>query len=327
MRVQDTAPTVSTVSTGTPARLATMRAVVLEAFGPPDVLRVASLPVPQSGPGEVRVRVRAAGVQPFDTLVRQGPPPVPVAFPQQLGNEFAGTVDAVGEGVSGWAPGDEVIGWAFMRSQAEYVVTAASSLVVRPPAMPWPEAGALSSSGQTALQALAALALVPGETLLIQGAAGGVGTMATQLARAAGVRVIGTAREENHAHVARLGAVPVTSGEGLGERVRRLGPGRIDAALDAAGGRALPDAVDLVDDRRRVVTLVDFDQAARLGVRSVRAQLSHAQLSELVRLVAAGALHVHVRACYPLERIVAAHRDVGAGHGRGKVVVTLDGPT
>lgn len=305
----------------------TMRAVVFDEYGPPAVLRVATLPAPRPEAGEVRVRVLTAGVQPFDTMVRNGSMPVAVTFPQQLGNEFAGVVDAVGAGagVEGWAPGDEVIGWAFMRSLADYVIAGASSLVAKPAEMSWPEAGGLSSSGQTAIQALGALDLAAGETLLVQGAAGGAGTMAVQLARAAGVRVIGTAREANHDHLRRLGAIPVTYGEGLADRVHAVAPHGVDAALDAVGGQALRDALDLVGDPRRVVTLVDFDQAERLGTGAVRAQLSHGQLHELVTLVADGQLHVHLRATYPLERIIDAHRDVGSGHGPGKVVIDLRG--
>lgn len=300
-----------------------MRAVVFDRHGPPEVLRVADLPEPELGPGQVRVRARTVGVQPFDTLVRRGTIDVPVAFPQQLGNEFAGVVDAVGADAGRWRVGDEVLGWAHMASLADRVITDADALVAKPAAMDWDAAGGLGASGQTALSALDDLRVGTGETLLVHAAAGGAGSMSVQIARARGARVIGTASAANHGYLDDLGAEPLDYGDGLVDRVRSLAPDGVDAVLDAVGGRALHDSLDLTPDRERIGTLVEHDLARRLGVRGIRARRSAAQLRELVALFGAGALRVHIRSRYSLEDVVAAHHDVERGHGRGKVVVIV----
>lgn len=301
-----------------------MRAVVFDRFGPPDVLRLINIPAPPAGPGQVRVSVRTAGVQPFDTLVRRGGIDVPVRFPQQLGNEFAGTVDTVGPDVAGWTPGAEVIGYSWMNAQAGYVVVDTGSLVARPPGMPWDAAGALFASGTTALTALRTLQVTAGDTLLVHGAAGGAGTMAVQLARSLGARVVGTASAANLDHVAALGAIPVRYGEDLPTRVRAAAPGGVTAVLHAAGGeRALRDSLSLGTHPDRIGTLTDVDSATRLGLRIIHAQRSRANLESLVRANREGRLRVVVRARYPLTRIGDAHGDVERGHGRGKVIITV----
>jgi NADPH:quinone reductase-like Zn-dependent oxidoreductase len=302
-----------------------MRAAVFDRYGPPEVLRVVDLPAPVPRADQVRVRVRSAGVQPFDTYVRRGVPGFSAeAFPQQLGQEFSGVVDRPGRAVTGWVEGDEVLGWARLTSHAEYVVTDADAIVPKPGDMPWDAAGALSSSGQTAATALRALRLGPGQTVLIHAAAGGVGTMAVQVARARGARVIGTASTTNHAYLSDLGAIPVAYGPDLIDRVRAVAPDGVDAVLDAAGGQALQDSLDIVRDRSRIATLVDHDRADELGVCGVRARLGAGQLDELVALHQAGVLRVVIRAAFPLERIVDAHRAVEARHGAGKVVLRVE---
>lgn len=301
-----------------------MKAIVFDRYGPPEVLRLADLDRPRPGPSQVRVRVRAAGIQPFDALVRQGRMEVPVNFPQQLGNEFAGVVDQVGSGVREWSDGDEVLGWAHMASLAEYTVADQDAIVGKPAAMPWQVAGGLGASGQTAATALRDLAVDSGETLLIHAAAGGAGTAAVQLGQAWGAAVIGTSSEANHEYIASLGATPVSYGSGLIERVRAAAPAGVDAALDAVGGQALHDSLALVRNKNRIATLVDHDLAGELGVRGVRARRSAAQLSEIVTLSQQGALHVTIRAMFPLEAIADAHRLIETGHGKGKIVVVLD---
>lgn len=300
-----------------------MRALVFDTHGSADVLRVTDLPDPIPGPGQVRVRVVAAGVQPFDTQARAGSMAVPVAFPQQLGNEFAGVVDRVGPGVERWQAGEEVIGWAPMASHADYVVADADAVVAKSPRLGWPEAGALGASGQTALTALRELDVRGGETLLVHAAAGGAGSMAVQLARQRGARVIGTASPGNHDYLRGLGAEPVRYGEGLADRVRAMAPAGVDAALDAIGGRALTDSIELVGDRRRIATLVDHDRAADLGVHGIRARRTRQQLTDLAQLAATGNLTVSIRARYPIHRAREAHRDIEQGHGAGKVVLTF----
>ncbi|MBF6331232.1 NADP-dependent oxidoreductase [Nocardia transvalensis] len=300
-----------------------MKAVVFEEYGPPEVLRIVDLATPNPEPGQVRVRVHASGVQPFDTGVRQGWPGFPVTFPAQIGNEFAGVVDAVGPDVTEFVPGDEVLGWVFMAGLAEYVVVGTDAVVPKPQTMPWEVAGSLSASGQTAYTALHELGVGQGDTVLVHAAAGGVGTVAVQLARAWGATVLGTASPANHSYLQELGAMPVAYGEGLIERVRQIAPQGVDAVVDGAGGRALRDSIELVENADRIGTLVDHALAEQLGARSIRAQRSASRLAELVRLWERGSLRVHVRATYPLDRAAEAHRDVERGHGRGKVAVVV----
>ncbi|MGH8447603.1 MAG: NADP-dependent oxidoreductase [Solimonas sp.] len=306
-----------------------MQAVVFAAYGGPDVLETRAVPRPLPGPGQVRVRVRAAGVQPADAKLRAGRPagrawPLPVRFPQMLGNEFAGAIDRLGPGADEFAVGDEVLGWAVLSCYAEYVVVSPAQIVAKPPAMPWAVAGALSASGQTAYAALQALNVGRGDTLLIHAAAGGVGSAAVQLARRHGATVIGTASAANHDYLRGLGATPVAYGPGLVERVRALAPLGIDAALDAIGDEALVASVALGIDRGRIGTLADPAAAERLGVRSLRTRRSLACLNELVELHGSGALDVTVRRTYALHEAAAAHRELDSGHGRGKLVLLID---
>lgn len=300
-----------------------MKAVVFREYGPPEVLETVDLERPRPDSEQVLVRVRAAGVQPFDTGVRRGWTGFPVNFPQQIGNEFAGVVAAVGDSVSGFAEGDEVLGWVFMSALAEYVVVGTDAVVPKPAGMGWEIAGSLSASGQTAYTALRELGVGRNDTVLVHAAAGGVGTVAIQLARAWGATVIGTASEANHDYLDALGAIPVTYGEGLAERVRAIAPHGVDAVIDGIGGQALRDSRALVGDAQRIGTLVDHDLAEELGARGIRAQRSTERLTELVELHQADGLRLHVRAAFPLEHTARAHHEVESGHGRGKVVVTV----
>lgn len=302
-----------------------MNAIVFSEPGPPDVLHLSEVDDPEARPGQVRVRVRAAGVQPADLAVRRGwaPPGATLQLPQTPGNEFAGTIDGVGHGVADFTVGDEVLGFTTLGSYAELVAVDAAQVVLKPPSMPWEVAGALSASGQTAHTALEDLAVGAGETVLVHAAGGGVGSMAVQLARHRGARVIGTGRPASHDHLRSLGAVPVTYGDGLAERVRTLAPDGVDAALDAVGGEALAVSVELVEDRARIGTLVDFAGAARLGVRALRSRRSAARLTDLVDLYREGVLHVPIWRTFTLADAGAAHREVATGHARGKVVLLV----
>lgn len=303
-----------------------MKAVQVHEFGPPGVLQLADLPAPQAGPGQVRVRVRAAGVLPFDLRVRSGwsPPGQALALPVVLGNEFAGVVDAVGPEVNDIARGDHVLGFDVLGCYAEQVVVGADQVAPRPHNMPWEVAGGFSANGQGAHTALQAIGVRPGDTVLILGAAGGLGAFAVQLARAWGAAtVIGTASQPNHDYLRRLGAIPVSYGDGLVERVRAVAPGGVDAALDAAGPDALRAAVELVEDPARVTTMVSYELAAQLGLPQRFGQRSAARLAELCGLYAAHQIVVHLRRIYPLQQAEDAHRDLGRGHGRGKVVLSV----
>ncbi|UBU19142.1 NADP-dependent oxidoreductase [Nonomuraea gerenzanensis] len=302
-----------------------MRAAAFAEPGGPEVLKVMEVPAPQAGPGQVRVRVRAAGVQPFDTAVRAGwlPPYLDaVPYPRIPGNEFAGVVDQVGEGVTGIAVGAEVLGFSRLFAYAEYIVVPATDVTAKPAGVPWEVAGGLTSGVQTAELAIDGIGVAEGETLLVHGAAGSVGTAAVQIARRRGATVIGTAREVNHDYLRELGAVPVAYGEGLADRVHALAPGGVDAALDGAGGHALEVSLELVPDRARIVTLVEHGRAAELGVRLVQGERSAERLGRYAALYAEGAFSFPVRRTYPLEEAADAHREIETGHGQGKVVLT-----
>ncbi|NBH06931.1 NADP-dependent oxidoreductase [Amycolatopsis sp. SID8362] len=294
-----------------------MKAVAFTEFGGPEVLRVLDLPEPHAGPGEVRVRVKAAGVQPYDAAVRGGwePPGLVLGWPRVPGNEFAGVVDE-GE----LEAGTEVLGFTAVRAAAEYIVVPASDVTPKPPEMPWEVAGGFTAGTQTASIALEALKLRAGETLLVHGAAGSVGTAAVQLARLAGAEVVGTASASNQDYVRSLGATAVVYGEGLKERVAPLG---VDVVLDGAGGEALDLSLELVKDRSRILTLVDHGRAAELGVLVSKSGRSAARLAELAALYAKGDLRFHVRRAYPYTEAAAAHREIETGHGRGKIVLTF----
>ncbi|GII79358.1 oxidoreductase [Sphaerisporangium rufum] len=299
------------------------RIVVFEEYGGPEVLRVIETADPRPAAGQIRVRVRAAGVQPFDAFYRRGDFARyrPATFPARLGNEVAGVVDAAGQDATGFAPGDEVIAFVDAVGYADTVVAPATSAVHRPPGMPWPEAGALSASGQTADTALDELGVTAGDTLLVHAAAGGVGSFAVQLAVARGATVIGTASERNHEYLRAFGAIPVTYGPGLAERVRALAPGGITAALDCVGGQANEVSVELLGSPDRAVTLADWDAGRRVGVRRVGTGRSAARLARLLAHYEKGTLQVPVTATFPLDQAPAAHRAIETGHTRGKIVL------
>ncbi|MET8149736.1 NADP-dependent oxidoreductase [Actinoplanes sp. NPDC049668] len=301
-----------------------MRAAVFDSYGPPEVLRIADLPDPEPGPGQVRIRVRAAGVQPFDVAVRQGwIKRGPEHFPHQVGQEYSGVVELLGEGVTGLAPGDPVLGSTMMAGQATHVVVPAADVVAKPPELDFPTAAALVAAAQTASGALRELGVAAGDTLLVHAAAGSVGTIAVQLARLAGATVIGTASPANHDHLRRLGALPVAYGDGVVAAVRAVADGPVTVALDAAGRGAIAASVELGVPRDRIGTIVDDKAAAEFGTMVVRAGRSPARLAEVVALAARGVLTMPVRA-YPLTEAAEAHRVVEAGHGRGKVVLIVE---
>ncbi|MEU3165443.1 NADP-dependent oxidoreductase [Streptosporangium sp. NPDC006930] len=307
-----------------------MKAAAFFEFGGPEVLRVAELPTPEAGEGQVRVRVRAAGVQPFDLAIREGWTPQGVSgeLPRVPGNEFAGVVDQVGEGVEGSVDGvfvgAEVLGFDLLNCYAEYVVVPAENVTSKPANMPWEVAGGFTAGTQTAHIALRQLGVGEGDTVLVHAAAGGVGTAAVQLARLWGAAtVIGTAREENHDYLRALGATPVTYGEGLAERVRALAPNGVDLVVDGAGGEALDVSLELVKGER-IVTLVEHGRAAELGVQVTQGVRQASRLAELAALYAKGDLVFPVRRTYPLERAADAHREVAGRHGQGKVVLVTD---
>ena len=298
-----------------------MKAVVIDEFGGPRVLHVADRELPEPGAGQVRVRVRAAGVNGIDGTIRSGAAQqmFPTQLPAVLGLEIAGTVDGVGPGVEGLAAGDDVLGFADGGGYAEY--TLATIVAPKPAELGWTEAAALPVAAETALRVLRLLEVTQGDTLLIHGAAGGVGTVAVQLAVARGAIVIGTASEANHDHLRELGATPVLYGEGLVDRVRAAAPDGVDAVFDAAGQGALPDSIGLRGGTSRIVTIAD-PAAFGLGIPfSGEAARDAGDLAEVARQAGDGRLRVTVAETYSLEEAPAAHEAVATGHGRGKVVL------
>ncbi|GLW11618.1 oxidoreductase [Microtetraspora sp. NBRC 13810] len=300
--------------------------IALTRFGPPEVLRPLRIETPRPGPGQALVRIRAAGVNPVDCKLRRGDfaGTDPAGFPQRLGNEFAGTVVALGPDVpadGAVAVGADVVGSATAQAYAEVLVVDTAGLVVKPPPVPWEMAAGLPAAGQTAHTALSQLGVGPGDVLLIHAAAGGVGTIATQLACELGARVIGTAGEHNHDYLRSLGATPTTYGPGLLDRVRALAPDGVDVVLDLVGGEAVTTSLALVQDRHRIGTTVDRRAVEEHGVLRVGGR-SLPALREIVGKAATGRLTLPVRT-FPLREAVAAHRLVESGHVRGKVVLTV----
>ena len=305
-----------------------MKAITFNRLGPPDVLQLTELPVPSAGPGTVRVRVKTAGVMPIDAKVRSGSVPYAQSHPFPIipGNEFAGIIDEVGDGVSEFVRGDEVIGFTLFGGYAEYVVVSCDQLVRKPAGMPWETAGGFTGNGQGAHMALEAIRIQPGDTVLIHGAAGGLGTFAVQLALAWGAgRATGTPTEATHDHPRRLGAIPLGYGDGLAARVRAIAPAGVDAALHAGGGDdiALQASVDLVQDTSRIVAMVPSVQAQTLGIRQLTGTRSKERLAELVRIYNEGKVDIHIRKVLPLDQAREAHREIESGHGRGKIVLSV----
>lgn len=299
-----------------------MEAIVFDRFGGPEVLRVAQVDVPVPGAGQVRLRVRTAGVNPLDFKIRNGAMQqvFPTTFPAVPGLEAAGVVDEVGPGVTALAAGDEVIALTDTGAYAQYALATVAAR--KPAGLGWDEAAALPVAGETSQRVLELLAVKPGETLLVHGAAGAVGGLAVQLALAGGATVIGTASPVNHDYLRELGVLPVAYGDGLVARVRALAPQGVDAVFDAAGQGVLPHAIELRGGTTdRIVTIAD-PAAARLGVTfSAGGQARGEALAELARLAVAGTLRVAVAGTFSLAEAGRAQEQSATGHTRGKLVL------
>jgi NADPH:quinone reductase-like Zn-dependent oxidoreductase len=301
------------------------RVVQFAEYGTPEVLRVVDAESPVPGPTQVRIAVRAAGVNPIDWKILSGQMRqlFPVELPAGVGSDVAGVVDAVGAEVTEWAVGDEVLGRSTTGSFADYALTESDEIVRKPAGVAWEVAGSLAGAGGTAYTVLKKLGVKAGDTLLVHAAAGGVGTFAVQLAKAQGVNVIGTAGESNHEYLRSLGATPVTYGDGLLERVRAVAPEGVDAVLDASGRGEIPLSIELTGDPSRVLTLVAFDKA-NTGIQ-VHAGGSGSELGaalrELATLVAQDRLVVSISETYPLTEAGAALTASTTGHVHGKLVV------
>ena len=303
-----------------------MKAVRFDEYGPVGVLKAEDVPQPAPEAGQVLVRVKAAGINPGEAKIRDGllHSRWPATFPSGQGSDLAGIVERVGPGVTGVSAGDEVIGWVDTRSsQAEYAVVQASNQTPKPGNVSWEVAGALPVAGFTAWAAVRAVGLKPGDTVVVSGAAGGVGSITVQLARRAGATVVGLASEANHGWLEKHGAIPVSYGEGVADRIREVAQ-KVDAFIDAYGGDYVEVALnELGVEPSRVDTIVRFDAVAEYGIKAEgnAAGASASTLAELADLISAGQLEVPIAATYPLDQVRAAYARLAEGHLRGKIVL------
>ena len=303
-----------------------MRAVRFDRYGEIDVLKVVDVDRPKAGPGELLVRVKAAGINPGEASIRKGLLHAiwPATFPSGEGTDLAGVVEEVGEGVQGFASGDEVIGFTNRRaSHAEYVLVNARDVVRRPENVPWEVAGAIFVAGTTAYAAVRAVAAGRGDRVVVSAAAGGVGSIAVQLAKLAGAAVIGIAGPGNHAWLRDHGVAPVAYGEGLEERIRAAAGGSVDAFIDTFGGGYVDLAIRLGVRPERIDTIIDFAAAQKHGVKTEgnAAAATAEVLGELVGLVREGKLDVPIARTYPLAKVQDAFRDLEQRHTQGKIVL------
>jgi NADPH:quinone reductase-like Zn-dependent oxidoreductase len=315
-------------------------AVRFHRTGGPDVLVVDDVPPPEPGPGQVRLAVVAAGVNPVECRIRRGEVPVAGPGPWGLGTDVAGVVDAVGPvgsrhvacslgaGGAAFAVGDAVFGRALGGAYAEYALADVADLLPKPAALPWDVAASVAISGETAYRTLGLLGVTGlGGTLLVHGASGGVGALAVQLAVLGGARVIGTAGPSSLGRVRALGAEPVAYGPGWAERVRALAPEGVDAVLDTAGAGVLGESVALAGGPEGVVTIADRRRAAEHGVtysRGLVARVPMAEVfAELLPALVDGRVAVHVAHRLPLAEAAQTHRISEAGHPGGRIVLTV----
>ena len=307
------------------------RAVVATAYGGPEVLSLTDVDPGEPGPGEVLLEVRAAGVNPIDWKTYTGTFGTDLSrLPLRLGQEAAGVVQQVGPDAEPWVPGDEVIAFRAPGAYADRLIVRATELVPKPPKLSWAKSSALLLSGVTAMHAVVATRIGVGDTVLVHGAAGGVGSMVVQIARARGARVIGTASPANHEYLVDIGAIPVVYGPGLAARVRAIARTEVHAAIDTVGtNEALDTSVALVTDRQRVATIAGFAHGAVLHVNVLGTRpgtdpgtdIRFAARRKLVDLVNAGKVDVRIATTYRLADVARAHRTGIAGRADGKMAL------
>jgi NADPH:quinone reductase-like Zn-dependent oxidoreductase len=303
------------------------RAVRFDEYGGVDVLHVDDVDPPRPGPGQLLVSVKAAGINPGEGKIREGlmHERFPATFPSGQGSDLAGVVAEVGEGAGGFSVGDEVLGFTHNRaSQAELVVVEAKNVTRKPPGVPWEVAGALYVVGVTAYAAVQAVDLTAQDTVVVSGAAGGVGSLAVQLARRTGARVIGLASEPNHQWLSDHGVTPLTYGDGVQQRIREASGGAPTAFIDTVGSGYVDLALALGVRPERIETIIDFAAAQKHGTQmagSTSPEDPAQVLAELADLIARGELDLPIAAIYPLERVRDAFRQVEGGHTHGKIVL------
>ncbi|MFH8568556.1 NADP-dependent oxidoreductase [Streptomyces sp. NPDC017993] len=306
-----------------------MKAIITNSYGGPEVLEYTDQPDPKVAPDAVLVRVKAAGVNPVDWKIVAGylDALMHMHFPLIPGWDVAGVVEAVGVDATEYAVGDEVMGYVRKDEVqhgtfAELVSAPVRTLARKPASLNWQQAAGLPLAGLTAYQALKRVGTRQGETVLVHAAAGGVGSLAVQIAVAQGARVIGTASERNHEFLRSLGAEPVSYGDGLADRVRELAPEGVDVAVDFVGGGAVDVSQEVLKDRTRVVSVADAEVTAK-GGHMVWVRPDSADLTALGDLAEAGKLTVPVDATFPLSEAAEAFRRSMAGRTRGKIVLDV----
>ncbi|MEV7731718.1 NADP-dependent oxidoreductase [Streptomyces sp. NPDC088921] len=304
-----------------------MKAVKFDGHGDLDVLEVRKVDDPIAEPGGVVVRVKAATINPGDIKVITGKSRHwgELTFPSGVGASFAGTVDAVGDGVTDWAVGDEVYGWSARKEAlAELVSVPAEHLVAKPADLSWEVASTLYGAPSAAWSAVQAVGAGSGDTIVVSAAAGGAGGFASQFARTKGATVIGLASEHNHEWLRSRGIIPVQYGDGQLERIRDAAPGGVDAFVDTFGGGYIDLAVELGVDVDRINTIVDFAGAARLGVKTKGSDSPadpRGALAEIAAAIADGTIELPIARTYPLEQVREAYEELGKRHTRGKIVL------
>ncbi len=300
-----------------------MKAVRFDHYGDIDVLQVIDVPIPDPAPGQVLLKVKAASINPGEASIRKGllHAMFPATFPSGEGTDFAGVVTKVGADTAGFSLGDELIGFTnFRASHAEYVIAEAQNLIRKPSNVPWEVAGALPVAGSTAYAAVRAVSLKPGDTVAVSGAAGGVGSIAVQLAKRSGAEVIGIAGQSNHAWLNAHGVKPLAYGDDLIDRLRAIG---VTAFIDTHGHGYVKLAIDLGIDPARINTIIDFEAAKQYKTKSEGSQsaMNAAVLQELTQLLASGDLEIPIAATYPLAEIRSAFQQLAQGHTHGKIVL------
>lgn len=313
------------------------RIVVAVAFGGPEVLRVDQADVAPPSPGEVSVAVRAAGVNPVDLKSYAGREKGhdESKLPLRLGVEASGVVTAAGADARGPAGpvaiGDEVIAYRILGAYADRVTVPAAAVVPKPPGVSWKTASAMMLTGTTAIHLLTATGVTDGDSVLIHGAAGGVGSIAAQIAVRDGARVIGTASEEQFDRLRGYGVIPVQYGEGLLDRVQSAAPDGVAAAIDTVGtDEAIDVSLAVVSDRRRIATIVAFGRAEGTGIKGLGGspgsdkggiEIRDSARLRLTSLVAGGSVEIVMGPSFPLVDAAEAHRELAAGKTRGRVVL------
>jgi NADPH:quinone reductase-like Zn-dependent oxidoreductase len=303
------------------------RAVQFDQYGDVNVLKVVEVPMPRPGPDGVLVEVRAAGINPLDSLIRSGvlEQMYPTSFPSGQGADFAGVVTAVGDQVKDFKPGDEVLGWCTDRSSLATHVAAPSSQVVRkPPQLPWDVAGALYMAGMAAWASVAAIEPRSGDVVVVSGATGGVGSIAVQLLRLRGATVIALASPGKHDWLIKRGAIPVEYGDRTKQRIRDAAPsGRLDAWVDAFGNGYVDMAIELGIPPEHINTIIDFAAAQKYRTKALgtQAAASAENLGKLAALVAEGKVEIPIAARYPLDDVREAFRELDKRRTHGKIVL------